>query len=175
MEIFKIPEFEGYYIDKLGSIWSKRKRGRGTFTEENSGKELKKYLKKSGYLMVRLMRNKKIYDLSVHRLVASTFLTNKEGYPCVCHKNNIRTDNRVENLYWNTHKGNSQDMIDSGNSQRGEKNKRAKLKSTDIPLIWECIKNGIKQKDIASKFRVSFFTISKIKTGVNWKHLTCQY
>ena len=36
----------------------------------------------------------------VHRLVATAFIENPEGLPCVDHKNTDRTDNSVENLQW---------------------------------------------------------------------------
>lgn len=39
--------------------------------------------------------------------------------PCVCHKDNDRTNNRVENLYWGTYKENTQQCIQDGRFKPG--------------------------------------------------------
>ena len=50
----------------------------------------------------------------VNVIVAETFLENPDNLPVVGHKNNIKTDNRVENLYWTTWKENTQKAVDDG-------------------------------------------------------------
>ena len=50
----------------------------------------------------------------VHKLVAEAFIPNPNHYKVVGHRNNIKTDNRVENLYWTTTKENTQKAYDDG-------------------------------------------------------------
>lgn len=50
----------------------------------------------------------------VHRLVAEAFIPNPDNKPVVCHKNNIKTDCRKENLYWGTISQNTKQAIDDG-------------------------------------------------------------
>lgn len=50
----------------------------------------------------------------VHIIIAKTFIPNPFNLPIVGHKNNIKTDNRIENLYWTTYKENTQKAVDDG-------------------------------------------------------------
>lgn len=54
---------------------------------------------KHGYLGIILRYGPPKHHL-IHRLVAQAFLENKDDSPEVDHINNIKTDNRVENLRW---------------------------------------------------------------------------
>ena len=47
-----------------------------------------------------------------HIIIAETFLENPNNFPIVGHRNNIKIDNRIENLYWTTWKENSQKAHD---------------------------------------------------------------
>ena len=57
--------------------------------------------KKNGYLSVMLSKNNNQKRHSVHRLVAKAFIENdNESRTVINQKNEIKTDNRVENLEW---------------------------------------------------------------------------
>ena len=74
-------------VDKIGRITQVKEM------------ELKQHLDKDGYYRVSIIYNNKTKFIPVHRLVAQHFL-DKSEYNCVNHKNEIKTDNRVENLEW---------------------------------------------------------------------------
>lgn len=74
-------------------------------------RKLKPWKDGRGYLCVEL--NGKTF--SVHRLVATHFIQNPENKRTVNHKNEDKTDNRVENLEWAT---------DSENVNYGTRNER---------------------------------------------------
>ena len=81
---------------------------------------MKLFTHSNDYLSVALRMNGVQKRINVHKLVAEAFIPNPENLPCIDHINTIRTDNRVENLRWVTHKENmnnpitKQKMIESG-------------------------------------------------------------
>lgn len=100
-EIWKdIENFEGLY-----QISSKGRIRRITKTRK---KLLKLYLdiKIGGYYTATLCKNSKRTNVKVHQIVAKHFIANPENKPQIDHINANRTDNRVENLRWVTHKEN---------------------------------------------------------------------
>jgi 3'-phosphoadenosine 5'-phosphosulfate sulfotransferase len=92
-EIFKnIPGYEGLYqVSNLGNVKSLK------YEKE---KLLKPCKDTWGYYFVNLCKDRKRKGFAVHKLVAMTFLNHiPNGHKIVVdHINNIRTDNRLENL-----------------------------------------------------------------------------
>ena len=73
--------------------------------------------KYNGYLYVALrFKDGEIRQRRHHILMAKTFIFNPNPkiYNVVGHKNNIKYDNRLENLYWTTNQENSQKAVDDG-------------------------------------------------------------
>jgi hypothetical protein len=82
-----IENYENYLITNCGKVYSVKRK-----------KFLKPYSIGKGYLLVKLSKNGKVKIFLIHRLVAMAFLENSENLPQVNHKNEIKTDNRLENL-----------------------------------------------------------------------------
>ena len=98
-----IPNFEGYYqVSNIGNVRSVDrlvKCGKGMKLQK--GKILKQYLNAYGYNQVMLCKGRpRLYR--VHRLVAETFIPNPSKLPQVNHKDENKTNNRVDNLEWCT-------------------------------------------------------------------------
>jgi hypothetical protein len=98
-EIWKdIIGFEGIYeVSNFGRV-RRIKTGRILRTSKSGGCR--------GYVGINLSKDGKAYGKLVHRLVAESFLPNIEGLPEVNHKDEDKTNNRVENLEWCDHKYN---------------------------------------------------------------------
>lgn len=63
-------------------------------------KEMKLHFNKDGYAIVNLSKNNTKKAIKVHRLVAEAFIPNPNEYFEINHINEIKDDNRVENLEW---------------------------------------------------------------------------
>ena len=81
------------YDDYEVSTW-------GNVRNVKTGRILKQKDNGHGYLQVGLSLDKKIYWISIHRLVATMFIPNPNNYDTVNHINENKHDNRVENLEW---------------------------------------------------------------------------
>ena len=67
-----------------------------------------------GYWDLMLSKNGTSKHHKVHWLVLEAFVGPRpQGY-YGCHKNDVRKDNRLENLYWGTPKENSRDTLQNG-------------------------------------------------------------
>lgn len=73
-----------YQVSNLGRVRSVRIL-KPAFTED-------------GYLKVVLQKDRKVKTSTIHRLVAKSFLLNYSDDLQVNHRNEVKTDNRVENL-----------------------------------------------------------------------------
>lgn len=96
-EIWKdVVGYEGLYqVSNLGRV-----RSLG-FDKWHKGKILNcRFDSRGRYLYVSLHKNGNSIRISVHRLVAITFIPNPKKLPCVNHKDENMSNNKVENLEW---------------------------------------------------------------------------
>ena len=160
-EIWKdIKDFEGIYqVSSFGRIKSLQMYANGGYKKRE--KILKPCNNGNGYFIVYLRKDKKRYVKYIHRLVAEAFIFNPNNYKCINHKNEIKTDNKKENLEWCTYKYNNnygkhneklskskRKLVNQydlqGNFIRTWDGIRIAMEETNSRHIVECCKNKIK-------------------------------
>lgn len=158
--------YEGYYqVSNLGNVKS--------LGNDFSRKErlLKLSLQGKGYFGVVLQKYGVRKPTLVHRLVAIHFISNNDNKPQVNHINGVKTDNRVENLEWVTHRENLDHAINNDLTLKGQCNPTSKLKETEVLEIYNFLKIGVKVEYLQTKYNISKDVIIGIKSGIYWKHL----
>lgn len=162
-EIWKdIEEYNGLYqVSNFGRIKNKKKE-----------KILKLFLDTHGYVQVRLYKVSKNKSHKVHRLVAKAFLPNPNNLPCINHKDENRTNNKIDNLEWCTYKYNNNygNRIEKYIEKRSKKTLQYDLKGNFIKE-WESVKHITKELKI-SKSGISSCAKGKFKQfkGYIWKY-----
>ena len=138
-EIWKdIPNYEGLYqASNLGRIRSLPRKG--TRTKEW---HILKYNTKNQkhYCHIGLCKNGKSKTISLHRLIATTFIPNPNNLPQVNHKDGNKENNNVNNLEWVT---NQENMIHSY---------KTGLRENSIKELVERNKRKINQYDLDGNF-----------------------
>lgn len=148
METWKdIRGYEGLYqVSDLGRIRSldRVSNAKNNSTSKKRERILTQEITVFGYCRVRLFNiDGKAKHYAIHRLVAQEFIGNIEGLE-INHKNEIKTDNRVENLEIVTSKQ---------NCNYGTRNKRISEKNAENKTLWS---KGVIQKDKNGKIIAEF-------------------
>lgn len=157
--IKKIPNYDPIYTaSSLGFVYKNGVKFDGGY--------------RLGYLRVPIIFGNKRKYVSVHRIIAITFLENPSEYKEVNHKNGIKDDNRVENLEWCNRSMNCQHAYDNNLHTRefGEDNPNNKLTEKDVLEIYSTYETT-KTIDVAKKFDINPSTVHSICHGKIWKHL----
>ena len=95
-------DFTDHQISNYGRIKDLR---------NNKIRRKSKAIKKNTYKTVTLQKYGESYTFKLHQLVLMAFIGEKpDGYEA-CHNNGNSLDNRLENLRWDTHKGNIGDRV----------------------------------------------------------------
>jgi|SRR5690554_1002267 len=143
-----------------------------------AGKQYKEYVNEFGYHLVNVQaRNGEGWkSRRVHRLVAETFIDNPDNLPEVNHKDCDKSNNCVSNLEWVTSRGNKDHgWLNGLYTSRGELHPDSVLTDEQVHEICRLMEEGARNIDLARAFGVHKDTISRIRIGDNWKHISCQY
>lgn len=135
-----------YQVSNLGRLRSVDRTVKGNKSNYiRRGKILSPKTHRNGYLCVVLCKDRKQKMYYIHRLVASAFIPNPDNLPQVNHKDEDKSNNRVENLEWCSAKYNTN--YGSANDRRCESlKKRNNNYNIGIPKVRRkvlCVETGI--------------------------------
>lgn len=146
-----IPGYPGYHISKRGKIYSRWDvNGKGILSKRYHLKQ--PHLNKKGRYIIGLSQpGIGTTKWLVHRLVALVYLPNPEGLPYVCHKDNVPTNNSVNNLYCGTQKDNMSQASKEGRMIQAKGKDSVHYKGTEIQrsYIPRLINLGFTRKEIS--------------------------
>ena len=170
-EVWKdVYSFEGYYqVSNLGRV---RSLDRKFWSEERGheysikGKVLKPY-DVNDYRVIMLSKNGKNTNMRVHRLVAEAFIPNPNNLEYVNHKDENKSNNRLENLEWCTAKY---------NTYYGENSRIRPVVSTNISTGEQTIYPSLREAGRLGGFNQSAICLvckgeRKTHKGHHWKYL----
>jgi hypothetical protein len=151
-----VKDYPDYLVYETGMIWS------------NKTHKFLKPANRNGYQSVELFNEYGGRMFSIHRLVAEAFIPNPYNYPQINHKNEIRSDNNVDNLEWCTAKY---------NMNYGEGAKTRHLKQDYSKPIYKenAIKNGKKASKPVAMFSIKNELISIFESAAEASRQTGIY
>ena len=169
-----------FFVAANGSVYSTRSSHSDGLLRQIKGSPDDK-----GYLRVKLTENGKPCFIGIHRLICEAFNGPSPGphKPHVCHRNDIKDDNRAENLYWGSDLDNKQDAIRNGRTipmeqvrhkratQVGENAVCVKLTEEIVRQIRQRNGNGEKYAALAREFGTHPNTIRLICLRQTWTHV----
>ena len=147
-EIWKdIPGYEGLYqASNCGNIrslnWRKMNIVRNLYLKPHN----------KGYLQVELAKNGEKKMITVHRLVALTFIPNPDNLPTINHKDENKRNNDEANLEWCTFSYNTAYSKNKNPHKHKQKIEQIDLLSGDVIKVWNDL--------VAIKYEMNYNTWS---------------
>lgn len=170
-----IPGFEDFFeASNLGNIrtvgrlvpFTSKKGGR--FLRWKRVRPVRFQLNNNGYLIAHLTGDKIRWTDTVHAFVALTFIGPVPKGKEICHENGNRTDNRADNLRYDTRSNNRKDMIAHGTVYAAATG--AKLTQEEV-LDIRAAEGAFSAEYLASRLGVQAKHIQRIWDRKLWRYL----
>jgi hypothetical protein len=156
--------FLGYKVGTDGSVWSRRK--------SIVWKRMIPARNHKGYLLVRLSNNGRTKTFQVHRLVLLVFVGTCPSGKVFRHLNDVKDDNRLENLAWGTPQENWEDRRKFGHANRGEHSGKAVLTDNKVREIRRlALTEKYSLRSIGRMFGVSVVCVIQVVKRKTWIHV----
>jgi len=149
-----------YRISNMGRVYSLHQSGRLV-----TGMKIR-----GGYQVVKAREGDRQANLIVHRMVLEAFVgpapsADHQG----CHNDGDSSNNCVENLRWDSVKGNQADRLKHGTDNRGERCVSAKLTAAAVRQIR--LSAQISDREWANRFGVTRAAIKCARLGHTWRNV----
>lgn len=169
-----VPGYEGFIAaSNMGRIYSHPRSVEkfcaliGKKVVQNyDGKFLSQY-DRMGYMAVRFGVNGKRYVYLVSRLVLMAFDRVPKEKELACHNDSNTTNNKLENLRWDSQTGNMKDRKDRGLYPMGESHHAAKV---PVELVDRLQRGEITPAEAARETGLRYANLWRIAKGQSWKH-----
>lgn len=167
-----VPGTDGLYeVSSQGRVrsWKNGKWGRGTkahVLRPAAAKGDRQYLK------VSIDRGSGRHSYAVHTLVAEAFLGSRPAGFEICHGDGDYFNNAASNLRYASRVDNAADKILHGTLPLGEEHHNAVLTEVEVLEIRSRLAAGESIRGLGRAYGVSASTISDIKLGKTWVHVT---
>ena len=156
-----IPEW--MRVDDEGRIWTSHGPW-GRPCAERSAERTNQGGYRYAYMNGRLIHS--------HRIVYAWWHGECPAGLLVRHLNDVKTDNRRENLALGTTTDNAADGVRNGvHHHKGSENPRAKLTEADVVAIRTASAAGEKHRRLAERYGVSDVSIAYIVSRKTWTHV----
>lgn len=134
----------------------------------HTGRILKQYEERGGYLQCYLSKYSKVKSFLVHRVVWEAFKGEIPKTYQIDHINSDKKDNRIDNLRCVSRREHGKISTEKGEL----KNNNRKLTKESVIEIKKLLQDeAMSYKSIADKFNVHRSTIQAIYTGKSWSHV----
>lgn len=124
-----------------------------------------------GYCCLTITYEGKSYHPTVHRLVAKAFIPNDLNYKQINHIDGNKENNEVTNLEWCDQRHNYDEGMKQFLYSHNEDHFFAKLKNTDVFMIYKLFQLGFTRATIAKIYSLNPSSIQAIESGISYREL----